>query len=181
MTPATFPMRSPDGRCEVHFGLEHDDRSGPWGWLRVVQLPSGEPVVQFGTREQPPTVRFEPGGVVHLRTHNGWGMAIDLRIDTVQRRCRLQPDLDDLPADDAVRRLNARRPMAAASATPRRRRWSATVDTFVSLAFTASGAGYALYGSRLMDRVMGGLCALFFALCAWASTREGWGREPPER
>lgn len=178
---ATFPLRSPDGLCEVHFDLEFDDRCGPSGWLQVLRLPDRDPVVQFGTRERPPTVRFEPDGVVRLQTHNGWGMAVDLRIDTVQQRCRLAPDLDDLPAADAVRRLNARRPLAAASATPRRRRWSALVDTVVSLVFTATGAGYALYGTRTMDRVMGGLCALFFALCAWASTREGWGREPPER
>ena len=61
---------------------------------------------------------------------------------------------------DAVRRLNARRP-ATASATPRRRPWSALVDTFVSLAFTATGASYALYGTRLMEALSIALTADF--------------------
>lgn len=180
MRTPRFPLHSPDGRCEVRFSVEFDERSGPWGWLQVLSLPGREPIVEFATREQVPTVRFGPDGMLSLQALNGWAVPVELHIDTVRRRCRLLPEANELTMPEAVERLNARRP-AAATVAARSGRWSRLGDTFTSLAFTAIGAGYALYGTGTMDRVMGGLCALFFALCAWASTRESWGREPPER
>lgn len=180
MSTPHFPLSSPDGCCEVRFSVEFDERSGPWGWLQVLSLPSREPLIEFGTRERPPTVHFEPDGLLTLQVLNGWAVPVELHIDIVRRRCRLLPETDDLTMPEAVERLNARRP-ASASASPRSGRWSSLRDTFSSLAFTAIGAAYAFCGTRTSDRVMGGLCALFFALCTWASVREGWGREPPER
>jgi hypothetical protein len=155
-----------DGSLAVE--LEHipDDRTGPWERMCVLRLPEGERLAATTSRGTPSNVRFPSPGVVQVAITDRGGEPRQLWIDASARRFRFFPEAQSWPLSELETQLGYGLPAKPALPVKLESRAAALGALLGSLVLSAAGVWMMLAGDTVKDRLLGALCALFFAACA---------------
>jgi hypothetical protein len=164
------PVLSPDGGLRVEWHDDWDDRSGPWHYLRIVEVASGRVQVSLSGRNGWGAIRFPRPGIVAVSMKDASGQWREVRLNAFSGGFRFEGGEVDEPIARLDECLGWRRPPAVPVSPSPLRAFTARIGNALNaigtLLFTAAGLWMAWAGKTSKDRWIGVLCALFFGACA---------------
>lgn len=167
--------RSPDGRWRLLSWIDHDDRTGPWQYVRLTAAGDPAPLFELSSLRSLDEVTFGPGAdELTIGGRDGWNRPWRALIDIADRSFRLHPHDRPEPLPDlmaALQRVPERpeAPPAVPTFGQRAMRWLTIVGCAI---FVGGGVWMLLAPRQPDDRLHGSLGVVLFGGILWLEVRE---------